>query len=89
MSGVHVGIIKAYDPELRHAVIEDARCIWYWTNAFTLYAVSQKGIGSDSKVTMKVPELLVTDVVEIIKLTPEAKENIENIPAYVHLSDDK
>src|SRR5579863_3989382 len=82
MSGVHAGIIKAYDPELRHAVIEDSRCIWYWSQAFTLYAVSQKGVGDDSKITMKIPELLVTDVIEIIKTSPDAKINIENMPVY-------
>lgn len=82
MSGVHIGVLKAYDPEIRHAIIENPRCIWYWTERFTLYEISQEGVGDDSKLTIKIPEVLVTDVIEIIKTSPAARDNMESMRAY-------
>lgn len=73
-AGVHVGVLKSYDAVTRHAVLTDARRIWKWEGAFTLSELSQDGI-SGGKITISLPEIMVTQVEEIIP-TSEKSENI-------------
>jgi len=80
-SGVHYGTLVSHQGQ--EAVLIQARRIWYWEGAFTLSAVATKGISKKSKVSVLVPEILLTDVIEIIPCTPEAAECLSNIPAHL------
>ncbi len=81
-SGVHFGVIKAYDLETRHIILTDARCIWWWEKAFTLYAVSQTGISKDSRLTITVPEILLTDAIQILLCSENVTKQLSEMKAY-------
>lgn len=73
-AGVHAGILKSHkDTEV---VLTKARRIWYWKGAFTLNEIANKGIGEGSKLSDVVPEILLTQSVEIIPCTKEAQKNL-------------
>ncbi len=73
-AGVHVGFLKSYDAVTRHAVLTESRRIWKWEGAFTLSELSQDGI-SGGKIAIPLPEIMITQVEEIIP-TSEKSENI-------------
>lgn len=75
-AGVHFGkLVKRAGKEL---VLDEARRIWSWDGAFTLSKVSTDGVGS-AKVSIKVDQFLVTEAIEIMKLTDKAKGNLYGI----------
>lgn len=80
-SGVHVGILKEYDPNTRHAFLTDTRRIFYWNGAFTLHAVATNGI-KEGKMPITIPEIMLSDVLEIIKCTDVASESLKNFPVH-------
>lgn len=79
-AGVHAGIIKSQNG--KEVVLENARRLWYWRGAFTLSAVATKGIGDGSKISVPVPEITLTEAIEIIPATAEAQDNIVAFPAH-------
>lgn len=81
-SGVHAGILKEYDPYTCHIYLTDTRRIWYWEKAFTLSAVQVNGIGGDSKLSLVSPELMITQVEEIGKCTPESEKCLREWPVH-------
>lgn len=82
-AGVHFGTLKSYDGR-RVVVLSDARRIWYWEGAFTLSAVAMTGVNSSSKLSVVVPEILLTEVIEIIPCSEEATQNLRSIKAHGH-----
>ncbi len=81
-SGVHVGYLKSYDAQTRHIFLTQARRIWRWEGAFTLSEVSQHGI-KDGKLSMELPEIMISDVLEIIKCSDVGAKNLSKQPVYV------
>lgn len=81
-SGVRFGQIKSYDPMTRHCNIENSRRIFYWRGAFTLNEVATKGISAESKISDFHPELLVTDVIEIIPCNDFVSKQISDMKTY-------
>lgn len=81
-SGVFFGTLKSLDGQ--QAVINDVCCIYYWVGAATLLQLANEGLKNhrESKLTVKVNELLVTDAIEIIPCTAEAVENLESIKVW-------
>jgi hypothetical protein len=79
-AGVHFGTLVAR--EGKEVVLSDARRLWYWDGAFTLSAVSTAGIGPRSKLSVSVPEILLTEAIEIIPTSPEASEILRTMPAH-------
>lgn len=80
-SGVHVGYLKEYDPQTRHAYLTETRRIFFWQGAFTLHAVSVDGI-KDGKMPLTIPEIMLSDVLEIIRCSGKAIENLKNFPVH-------
>lgn len=79
-AGVHYGTLKSHSG--KEAVLTDARRLWYWKGAFTLSAVAMKGVEQGSKISTVVPEILLTEVIEIIPTTQEAQDNLVGFPVY-------
>ena len=68
-AGVHCGtLIKREGMEV---TLKDARRIWSWAGALSLHEVSSRGI-TGGKVSVAVEEILLTEAIEVIHLTPEA-----------------
>ena len=79
-AGVHVGFLDAQNG--KEVKLTDSRRLWYWTKAFTLSAVSQNGIGKDSKVSIPVPEIELTEAIEVIPCSAKAEKQLREILAY-------
>ena len=83
-AGVHFGTVSAHEGTL--VVLTDARRIHYWEKAFTLSAVAMCGVGGGSRISCVVPEILLTEAVELIPISEKAIKNLEGAP--VHLGED-
>jgi hypothetical protein len=79
-AGVHVGVLVSRKG--KEVILTEARRLWYWTGAFTLSAVSQDGIGKDSKMSLVVPEIALTEAIEIIPCSVVAEKQLREMKAY-------
>ena len=79
-AGVHFGTLASRDG--KEVVLNDSRRIWYWEGAFTLSAVAQNGVKKTSKLSVPVPEILLTEAIEIIPCSEAATENLRSLKAH-------
>lgn len=85
-SGVHFGNVKMYDPQTHHVILNSNRCIWSWSGTFTLLEISQNGVmgdGREGKLTISVPEILISDVLELIPVNEETKKQLIELEAHM------
>jgi hypothetical protein len=79
-AGVHFGIHDGRQgPEIR---LKDARRIWYWNDRFTLSALAQEGVGASSKLSVALPEIVLTECIEVIPCAEKAAEQIGGFAAH-------
>lgn len=74
-AGVHIGTVE--DIEGTNILLKNSRRLWFWKGAFTLSAVAKEGIGEGSRISTEVEELMLTEAIEIIPITIEAKKTYE------------
>lgn len=81
-AGVFAGYIGKI--ENRQATIYNARRIWYWDGASTLSQLSQEGTTKpqNCKFHMEVPEVILTDICEVIPATEKAKSSIDGVKVW-------
>jgi hypothetical protein len=79
-AGVHIGTLKTRQG--REALLENARRIHYWEGAFTLSAIAQEGLGQGSRLSVAVPEMLVTECIEILPCSPKAEAQLKEFKAH-------
>lgn len=81
-AGVFAGILKSRDG--KEAVVTDARRIWYWSGAASLSQLSQSGTSrpKECKFPEAVPEVLLTEVIEIIPCSDAGRASIEGVPVW-------
>ena len=81
-AGVFAGIIKSL--EGKEAVIEDARRIWFWAGAASLSQLATKGttMPHDCKFPCAVPEVYLSEVIEVIPTTEIARKSIEEVKVW-------
>ena len=72
----HVGDLAERDG--RECLVLKSRRIWYWKDACTLSQLAMEGSKSidECKIAMKVPEILLTEVIEVIPMSEKAITNI-------------
>lgn len=78
-AGVHVGILS--DKNGLEVKLLASRRIWYWEGAFTLSEASQTGI-KGGKVSVVVPEIILTEAIEIIPCSDAAEKTFRSITTY-------
>jgi len=81
-AGVFAGtVVRRNGQEIE---LRDARRIWYWTGAATLSELATLGTKNPSgcKFPMAVPEILLTQVIELIPITEVAAKSIEAVPVW-------
>lgn len=78
-AGVHFGTLA--QREGREVVLTDTRRMWEWKGAFTLSAVAQEGI-KGGRISITVPDILLTEAIEIIPCSDAAAASIEGIKAH-------
>lgn len=79
-AGVHFGTLGGKDG--KEVLLRDSRRIWYWEGAFTLSAVAMTGVSNESKLSVLVPEILLTEAIEIIPCSKEASAILRSITAH-------
>jgi hypothetical protein len=75
-AGVHVGeLVERNGKEVQLA---NARRIWSWVGPNTLHEIALRGVGVGSRVSDRVASVVLTEAIEIIDATAEARENLES-----------
>lgn len=81
-AGVFAGtVIKGSGKEF---VVANARRLWYWSGAASLSELAVKGVANskDCKFPIAVPEVYLSEVIEIIPCTEEARKSIEEVKVW-------
>ena len=81
-AGVFAGtIVERNGKEVK---LKDARRIWYWAGAASLSQLATEGTSKPNVCRFPAPvaEVLLTEVIEIIPITLDAKKSIEGVPAW-------
>lgn len=74
-AGVHVGTLVEHAGTV--VKLANARRIWRWRGANTLHELSQHGCDErHSRISEPVPEILLTEAIEIITCSPAAAANL-------------
>lgn len=70
-AGVHFGILASRKG--KEVVLNNARRLWSWEGACSLSQVAMDGVDlSGSKISIPVPEITLTEAIEIIPMSSEA-----------------
>jgi hypothetical protein len=81
-AGVFAGTVKSIKG--KHAVLTDARRLWYWSGAASLSQMAVDGTKDpkNCKFPVAVPEVLLTEVIEVIPATEKARASISGVPVW-------
>jgi hypothetical protein len=81
-AGVFAGTLESRSG--KEVVLTNARRLWYWAGAASLsqLAVSGTTKPQNCKFPCAVPRVTLTDVIEMLDVTPEGRQNIENVPVW-------
>ena len=64
--------------------LSDARRLWYWAGAASLSQLAVDGTSKPTqcKFPVAVPEITLTEAIEILIVTPKAKASIGRVPVW-------
>jgi len=81
-AGVFAGTVESRNG--KEVVLSNARRIWYWDGAASLSQLATSGTSKpkNCKFPEPVPEVMLTEAVEIIPITDVAKALIESVPIW-------
>ena len=81
-AGVFAGILDQRDGQ--EVELTNARRIWYWSGAASLSELAQRGTSKpkDCKFPAPVDRVLLTQVIEILSTTEEARKSIDEVIAW-------
>lgn len=81
-AGVFFGEIKERNGS--EVVMTNVRRLWYWDGAASLSQMANEGVKRPGKCkfTVVVPEMMILGVIEILPCSPEAVENLTNVPVW-------
>lgn len=81
-AGVFFGKIKGRAGD--EVELEDVRRIWYWDGAASISQLAVEGTKKPGscKFTVRVPQMTVLGVIELIPCTKEAAENLQAVPEW-------
>lgn len=79
-AGVHFG--ELVSRKGKEVVLKNAHRVFYWTNACSLSQLAMQGSqnkNTENKISMAVPEIILTEAIEIIPMTKESFDNLTAI----------
>lgn len=81
-AGVHIGFLKSR--EGTEVVLINSRRVHYWDGAASLSQLALEGVNKpeNCRISVVVPEITLTESVEIIPITNVAKENLDSVPVW-------
>ena len=74
-AGVHTGYLREVAGTT--VILTEARRIWSWSNAFTLNEAANRGVGESSRISEAVPEIYLSQAIEVIPCSQEAETNLK------------
>jgi hypothetical protein len=68
----------------KEVTLRNARRLWYWKGAASLSQLAVEGTSrpTECKFPAAVPEIDLTEAIEVIKVTAAARANIESVPVW-------
>lgn len=83
-AGVHIGFVKSFGiKHPQHAELIKSRRLHYWAGAASLSQVAMDGVDESSRIAVELPEVELTDVVEVITCSTKSKEFFQKAKAWV------
>ncbi len=81
-AGVFAGTVKLLDGKI--GILTNARRIWYWAGAASLSQLATQGTSKPKqcKFPCPVPELYLSEIVEIITISDVAAKSIDGVPIW-------
>lgn len=81
-AGVFAGTLESKKGQ--EVVLKDARRLWYWKGANTLSQLAMEGVKfpKDCKFPIAVTRIELTQAIEILFVTEEARKSIESVPEW-------
>ena len=78
-AGVHYGELESQNG--KEVVLKNTIRIWYWKGAASLSQLAYEGVKNpdECKFAMSIPEITLTEAIEIIPCSESAIENIEGV----------
>lgn len=76
-SGVFFGTLVSLQGQT--AELLNVRKIWYWEDANAVEQVANDGVSTNSKLTVMVDSIIVTDAIQVLPCTDKAITNLESI----------
>jgi len=72
-AGVHIGYVSDFATKNPQQItLLKSRRLHYWDKAASLSQVSIDGVGDGSRIAMEIPEITLTDAVEVIPCSEKA-----------------
>jgi hypothetical protein len=83
-AGVHIGYVAEFGTKHpQYARLLNSRRLHYWEGACSLSQVAIDGVDADkSRIAVTLPEIELTDVIEVIPCSVKAKEFFEGAEAW-------
>lgn len=81
-AGVHIGYLKRLAG--KEVTLTNARRVYYWSGAATLSEMAVNGVKNPDacQFTVVVPEILLTEAIEVIPCTTKAKISLEGVKVW-------
>ena len=76
-AGVHFGELVRHDG--MEVELNNARRIWAWKGANTLSDIAEKGLKKDSRISLTVKSIILTQAIEIIPLSAAALKSLSEV----------
>jgi len=83
-AGCFAGYIDRDRKDKKIGTVKKARRLWYWSGASSLSQLAVDGVKNpdDCKFPVEVDELDLTEIIEVIPATKEAKKSIDNVSVW-------
>lgn len=79
-AGVHIGYLKSLDGT--KCVLVNSRRLWSWESACSLSQVANDGVGEGSRLAQVLPEIILTEAIEVIPASKKAQGIIEGFEVW-------
>ena len=80
LAGVFFGKLENQDNGT--ITLLNARKIYYWTGAYTVEDIADKGVAEDSKITVSINKIIILGADQINQCTDKAVKVLKSIPVW-------
>jgi len=82
-AGVHIGFVADFGTNHpQYAKLLKSRRLHQWSGACSLSQVAMDGVAADSRIAVELPEIELTDVIEVIPCSEVAAEFFQGAKAW-------